>query len=95
MALIMKTNREIKSILIKAVRSDEQTALEQVLHAMCQNSQMHKVTIFENWDDADHIAGSYHAELGEDEVAELDELIESAKLNAFDAEYSFPALLPT
>lgn len=90
----MKTNTEIKSILIRAVRSDEQTAFQEVLHAMCLNSQMHNVTIFDNWDDAYHVVDSYQVELGEDEIAELDELIESAKLNAFDAEYSFPALLP-
>jgi hypothetical protein len=93
MALTMKTNTEIKSIIISAVRSEEQSALQEVLHAMCQGSAMHQVTIFENWDDADHVVESYNAELSEDEIEELDELIESARLNAFDAEYSFPALL--
>jgi len=90
----MKTNTEIKSIIINAVRSDEQTALQKVLHGMCLNSQMNDTTIFDTWDDADHVVESYHLELGEDDIAELNELIESAKLNAFDTEYSFPALLP-
>lgn len=93
MALIMKTNTEIKNIIISAVRSRKQSAFEDVLHAMCLNSSMHQVTIFENWLDAYHVVESYNAELGEDEIAELDELIESAKLNDFDTEYSFPELL--
>lgn len=89
----MKTNTEIKNIIIRAVRSHEQTAFQEVLHAMCQNSDMHNVTIFGNWDDADHVVESYHVELREDEITELNELIESAKRNAFDAKYSFPGLL--